>query len=223
VKLLAYCGFLEGPQLSLPATGVNGATLDVMNDGELRLLWSGVDWPLNPSAMQRNAVEFHEVVTHMFRQGAVVPFRLLSMFDDVHSLSSLITQHRADFVADLERLRNFVQMECVIFFAPRREDANAESGKAYLRQKAEMLHAVESYVADVRAALAGISADFRTREVKLGSRIFALVERGREQQFRELVQAVPVPQRLLRRVGGPWPAAEFLSAQVKAPKPVEAG
>jgi hypothetical protein len=194
-----------------------------MNAGELRLLWSGVDWPLSPSAMQRNAVEFHEVVTHMFRQGAVVPFRLLSMFDDVQSLSAFMAQHRADFVADLERLRNFVQMECVIFFAPQREAADAESGKAYLQQKAEMLRAVESYIAGVRAAVAGISADVRTREVKLGARVFVQVERGQEQQFRELVQAVPLPRRLLRRIGGPWPAAEFLSAQVKTPKLTETG
>jgi len=222
VKVLAYCGFLEGPRLSLPVTGVNGVFLDLMNAGELRLLWSGVDWPLSPSAMQRNAVEFHEVVTHMFRQGAVVPFRLLSMFDDLQSLSAFMAQHRADFVADLERLRNFVQMECVIFFPPQRK-ADATSGKAYLQEKAEMLRAVESYIAGIRAAVAGISADVRTREVKLGTRVFVQVERGKEQQFRELVQAVPVPKRLLRRISGPWPAAEFLSAQVKTPKLTEAG
>ena len=223
MKILAYCGFLQSPQLSLPTTGVNSAPLDVMDAGELRLLWSGVDWPLGPSAMQRNAMEFHDVVTHMFRQGAVVPFRLLSMFDDVQALSAFITQHRADFVADLERLRDFVQMECVIFFRPQREAADAASGKAYLRQKAELLRAVESYIAGVRDAVVGVSADVRTREVKLGTRIFAQVERGKEQQFRDLVHEVPVPEPLSRRIGGPWPAAEFLSAQVKAPKPAEAG
>ncbi len=210
MRVLAYCGFLEAPRLSLPVTGVNGVSLDLMNIGELLLLWSGVDWPLSPSAMQRNAVEFHEVVTHMFRQGAVVPFRLLSMFDDVQSLSAFMAQHRADFVADLERLRNFVQMECVIFFAPQREAADAESGKAYLQEKAEMLRAVESYIAGMRAAVAGISTDVRPADAP-------------QQQFRELVQAVPVPKRLLRRISGPWPAAEFLSAQVKTPKLTETG
>ena len=222
MKVLAYCGFLEGPRLSLPVTGVNGVFLDLMNAGELRLLWSGVDWPLSPSAMQRNAVEFHDVVTHMFRQGAVVPFRLLSMFDDLQSLSAFMAQHRADFVADLERLRNFVQMECVIFFPPQRK-ADATSGKAYLQEKAEMLRAVESYIAGIRAAVAGISADVHTREVKLGTRVFVQVERGKEQQFRELAQAVPVLKRLSRRISGPWPAAEFLSAQVKTPKLTEIG
>jgi hypothetical protein len=57
----------------------------------------------------------------------------------------------------------------------------------------------------------------RTRESKNGTRIFVLVERGRESEFVSRVQALPLPERLERRTSGPWPAAEFLSEAVKMP------
>jgi len=36
--------------------------------------------------------------------------------------------------------------------------------------------------------------------------------------FRQAVTAVPIPTHLSRRTSGPWPAAEFLSEQVKMPQ-----
>jgi hypothetical protein len=67
-------------------------------------------------------------------------------------------------------------------------------------------------------ALAHLTMDIRVREGKNGTRIFVLVDRGRENDFRQAVTAVPIPTRLSRRVSGPWPAAEFLSEQVKMPQ-----
>jgi len=58
----------------------------------------------------------------------------------------------------------------------------------------------------------------RVREGKNGTRIFVLVERGRESDFRQAVSVLPLPEHLSRRISGPWPAAEFLSEQVKAPE-----
>jgi hypothetical protein len=60
------------------------------------------------------------------------------------------------------------------------------------------------------------------REAKSGTRIFVLVERGRENDFRQAVSAVAIPEHLSRRMSGPWPAAEFLSEQVKMPQIVGA-
>lgn len=208
-KVLAYCGFLQDTALSLPATGVNGAAVHTLREAELCFLWSEVEWPFQPRAMQQNAVQFHHVIAHMFDQGAVFPFRLLTMFDDQPSLAALVARHQGDFMADLERIRGFVQMECVLYLQG-------------VQPKTETARSVEQYVASLRTALASVSPEVRTREIKAGSRIFALVGRGREHDFHACVGTVAVPERFSRRTSGPRPVSEFLSAPAKAPNAVEA-
>jgi hypothetical protein len=215
-KVLAYCAFLHRQGGSSPDSGVNGAALHQEIQGDLALLWSEVEWPFDSSNLQRSAVEFHRVVSHMFSQGAVVPFRLLSVFDDRQSLADFIAAHQAGFVADLERLQNLVQMECVLYFAP--EAGVRMSGKDYLEHKAELRQRAEEFLQSINNALGTISKGIRVRESRNGSRIFVLVERGDEKKFQSIVKDVPVPERLARRMGGPWPPAEFLSDSVKMPQ-----
>ncbi|HEY6967934.1 MAG TPA: GvpL/GvpF family gas vesicle protein [Candidatus Angelobacter sp.] len=215
-KVLAYCAFLHREGLKLTPCGVNNATMRVLSHGNLRLLWSYVEWPFRDSAIQRNAVEFHGAVSHMFAQGAVLPFRLLSVFDDEQAIIEFVEARKADFVADLERLRNLVQMECVIYFAP--QAATGLSGKDYLERKAEVLRGAEGYAERIRNVLSGISRAVRTRESKNGLRIFVLVERGQEHSFRSKVRDLPLPERLARRISGPWPPSEFLSDALKMPQ-----
>jgi hypothetical protein len=74
------------------------------------------------------------------------------------------------------------------------------------------------HAASVKAAVGKISKEIQVREVKSGTRIFALVCRGDEERFREIVNTVPLPASVSRRVSGPWPAGEFLSSAVKMPQ-----
>ena len=215
-RVLAYCCFQHGPQLSLPSTGVRSAQVQVMELSPLRLLWSEVAWPFDPECMQQGAVEFHSVVHHVFNQTAVIPFRLLSVFEDEAAMAAFAAGNQTSFIEDLERLKHFVQMEFVVYPAPLREDRS--SGKAYLEQKAGMRRAIEGHVSAVQEALDGLSQQIVVRETKSGHRIFVLVERGGEESFREKVKGVSVPEELARRMSGPWPAAEFLSERVKAPQ-----
>src|SRR5215471_8798332 len=142
-KVLAYCAFLHRDGLLLPPCGVNTAMMRALHRGNLRLLWSFVEWPFPDSAIQSNALQFHGVISHVFAQGAVVPFRLLSIFDDEQALTAFLTAHETDFVSDLERLHNLVQMEFVIYFSP--QAAAVLSGRDYLQQKAEVLRGAETY------------------------------------------------------------------------------
>ncbi len=215
-RVLAYCGFQHGPQLSLPSAGVRAAPVQVMELGALRLLWSEVAWPFDQEHMQQNAMEFHEAVHHVFKQTAVIPFRLLSVFEDETAMAAFAAENQTSFIEDLERLKHFVQMEFVVYPAPARTDRS--SGKAYLEQKAGMRRAIEGHVSAVREALDRLSQQVVVRETKNGHRIFVLVERGREEAFREKVKGVSVPEELSRRMSGPWPASEFLSERVKAPQ-----
>ena len=187
-----------------------------MSSGDLSLLWSEVEWPLASESIQNDAVEFHRVITHVFSQTAVVPFRLLTVFDDVPALANFAAGARNDFLADLERLSNTVQMECVIYFKPQR-DADRSSGQAYLRQKAEVRRSIDEYSNAVKDSLASLARDMRIREVNTGNRIFCLMERGKESLFRSTVEGIDVPAGLERRLSGPWPPAEFLSDSVKKP------
>ncbi len=216
-RILVYCGFRHAPELALPAVGVNAAPVQAAAWDELSLLWSEVEWPFDPERMQKSAVEFHEVVHQVFKQTAVIPFRLLSVFEDRAAFTNFAAENRERFLQDLHRLKGFVQMECVIYPAPSQEQVNRSSGKAYLEQKAAAMRSSEGFAQAMQDALAHLSREVRIREGKNGTRIFVLVERGRENDFRQAVTAVPIPTHLSRRTSGPWPAAEFLSEHVKMP------
>ncbi|HEY2913364.1 MAG TPA: GvpL/GvpF family gas vesicle protein, partial [Candidatus Angelobacter sp.] len=218
IRILVYCGFRQSPELALPALGVNAAPVQLTSLDNLCLLWSEVDWPFDPQRMQQSAVEFHEVVQQVFKQTAVIPFRLLSVFEDLPAFTAFAAENRERFLQDLDRLKDFVQMECVIYPAPSQAAVDRSSGKAYLEQKAVALRSSEGFAQAMQDALAHLSKEVRVQEGKNGTRIFVLVDRGRENDFRQAVTAVPIPTHLSRRMSGPWPAAEFLSEQVKVPQ-----
>ena len=217
-RILVYCGFRQSAELALPTVGVNAAAVQVAAADGLGLLWSEVEWPFDPQRMQKNAVEFHQVVEQVFKQTAVVPFRLLSVFDDLPAFTAFAARNHERFLQDLNRLKDFVQMECVIYPAPSQAPIDRSSGKAYLEQKAVALRSSEGFAQAMQEAVAHLSREVRVREGKNGTRIFVLVARGRENDFRQAVTAVPIPAHLSRRMSGPWPAAEFLSEQVKMPQ-----
>lgn len=217
-RILAYCGFRQSPELALPTVGVTGAPVRVASFGALSVLWSEVDWPFDPERMQKIAVEFHQVVRQVFNQTAVIPFRLLSVFDDQQSFTAFAAENQERFLEDLERLNTVVQMECVVYPEPARPPIDRSSGKAYLEQKAAALRSSEACAQAMRDAVAHLSREVRVRQGKNGTRIFVLMERGRENDFRQAVSALAIPEHLSRRMSGPWPAAEFLSEQVKMPQ-----
>lgn len=215
--VLPYCAFLADPRVELPQFGVDGREVKLLEHGELRVLWSEVNWPYDPQAMQRHAVEFHDVVRQVFLKLAVIPFRLLSVFENEALLSDFMSLNGGQFVSDLKRLAGVVQMECVIYFVAGRTQA-AESGTAYLRDKAGLLQRIRKSTEQVTDSLAGLAQDLRVREVRNGVRMFVLIERGQEKRFKAAVEAVSLPEALSRRTSGPWPAAEFLCEELRAPQ-----
>jgi hypothetical protein len=217
-RVIVYCGFLQDENIRLPARGVGGSAVNMLDRDRLRLLWSEVAWPFEPAGLQQKAVEFHQVVQHVFQQAAVVPFRLLSIFDDASALEKFAAENAAAFTADLERLREYVQMESVVYVIQQRATVEERSGRAYLERKAEVFRLSIDHAAGVKTAVETMSQGVQVREVKSGTRIFALVRRGDEERFRKIVDAVPLPDSVSRRVSGPWPAAEFLSSAVKMPQ-----
>jgi hypothetical protein len=215
-RALAYCAYLDDPGISVTQAGVSGEPVRVISEDRLRVLWSEVEWPFAPQKMQQNAVDFHAVITSVFARVAVAPFRLLSVFEDESALAEFVGQRAGELIADLERLKDFVQMECVLYVLSDREQP--ESGAAYLRQKSEVLRKVDDAAERVRNVLMEVAAEVRVREGNNGRRVYALVGRGCEARFREAVRGVPQLDDVSRRVSGPWPAAEFLSEKLSGGK-----
>jgi hypothetical protein len=228
-KVLAYCAYLKRTEIMLPPAGVNGAPLQLMARNDLRIVWSQVDWPFAPQRMQQFAVDFHNVVSHVFRQAAVAPFQLLTVFDSREELAEFARANEGAVVADLERLKAYVQMECVAYVlgerretAPSPDDAKgcAKDG-AKAHYDPEALIQMKQYTERVKAAVAELSREVKVREVRGGNRIFALVDRGQEQVFLQTVHDLPLPGVVSRRFKGPDPAGEFLSVRLGAQKAPE--
>lgn len=207
--MLAYCGFLARPGLSLPVEGVAGAAIDALADEELRLLWSEIEYPLQPSQFRRDAVAFHRVLHRVFAQTAVIPFRFPSLFANRSALAGFIAGERREFAADLRRLKDHVQMECVVL--RRRDGADVGSGTAYLTGKRAADQAITAFAQQVKQAVSPLAAALGERPATPGTRICALWPRGREADFAALVRSLPVSRALETRVSGPWPASAFLS------------
>jgi gas vesicle protein GvpL/GvpF len=205
-RALAYCAFQHCQGIVPPRTGVNGALIQEMANDRLRVLWSDVEWPFAPDEMQKHAVDFHRVVTQVFAATAVAPFPLLTIFPDLLSLQAFIAARAATVLADLDRLRDLVQMECVHYVIGERSRSGLSD---------EIREALAHSARQVQEALQAIGAETRIREVKSGLRIFTLVQRGAEKQFQSVVEDVALPDGISRRTSGPRPAAEFLTQPLK--------
>jgi hypothetical protein len=81
-----------------------------------------------------------------------------------------------------------------------------------------MMQAQQQQVSLIKEGLSPMAREIRVREGKNGVRVFVLVERGKEKAFRSIVEQVAVPDALAQRTSGPWPAAEFMSEQVRSPQ-----
>lgn len=215
-RAVAYCAFLARPDIILPAAGVEGAAIQQIEQERLRVLWSEVDWPFQPAAMQRNAVDFHHVIGQVFAQAAVAPFPLLTVFDNRLSLATYLAGRARYFASDLERLRELVQMECVLYVVGQRPEAEVGQSARDLKKRTELLLMVRRLAGQVQEALREISPEVRIREVKSGCRLFALVKRGEEPKFHAIAKNFSMPEAISRRTSGPRPASEFLSDAAKA-------
>jgi gas vesicle protein GvpL/GvpF len=213
-RALAYCAFEEQIGIARPMTGVGGAEVREIALGGLRALWSEVEWPFAPAELQRHAMEFHQVVNQVFARAAVAPFPLLTIFDDRDALSVFFAERAPGIAADLQRLRHVVQMECVLYVI---------GTKAHAGLEPELLHSLEHSLAQTQKVIGMISPEVRVREVKSGRRMFALVRRGSEEEFRAIAEKIPLPERISRRTAGPRPAAEFLSEPLRAPISTDGG
>ena len=106
--IYAYAAIPAG-RSTPPRAGIDGAIVDLIAAGPLRLAVSSLPSPPKPD--RARLLRHHQVNMDLLRtSGAVAPFRFGSVFPTVDRLRELLEPRSADLVLALERLRGSVEM-----------------------------------------------------------------------------------------------------------------
>jgi hypothetical protein len=158
--------------------------------------------------LQTSALEFHRVLSEIFKSTAIIPFRFPTIFDDEGQLIERLRERASEYTALLDKFGELVQMEIRITSPDVKKPA--ESGTQYLKVRQTATGLIEKFAAELRTALSGLLQDWRQRPSKDGVRVFALMDRSQVTNFRTMMRNTPVPSELSVRASGPWPVSEFI-------------
>lgn len=209
MPLLLYCIVEAELPVSAPAAGVQQAAVYETTESGLRCLYSPVDSLTSDAAsIKQAALDFHKVVSEIFEQATVIPFRFPTLVADIAELTSHLSDNAAKYSEALHRLRGLAQMEVVISAAP--SEPSRASGTQYLRDRQEQQAALRGVAASVRSKTQNVPKGWRERETNRGWRCYALLSKPQASQFAEMVRCMKAPAGLQLRVTGPWPATEFI-------------
>lgn len=206
--LLLYCMAEALPGASLPPRGVRSAAVETMQHAGLACYFSRYEKFAGGSAeeLKQDALDFHWTVNHVFEQQAVVPFRFPTLLPSAPDLETFLNAHATEYLADLHRLRDQVQMEVRFTVPP--EPPSSGTGTAYLKARFDAAQKVSELENLMKSA---VSAEWKQR----GSRYFALIPRGVVAEFRD--KLADLGQAPLR-VSGPWPPSEFVNCYPDLPQ-----
>ena len=189
----------EGP--SLPPQGVRSTPVETLRRGALVCYFSRYESFPGGSAdeLKRDALDFHWTVNHVFEKQTVIPFRFPTLLAADADLENFLKRNRDAYLADLQRLRDRVQME-VRFSMPEVAPASG-TGTAYLKAKFDATQKVVELENLMKSAVA---AEWKQR----GPRYFALIPRAVVTEFRDKLAGLGQAS---LRVSGPWPPSEFVN------------
>jgi len=210
MAILLYCiAKFDGP-ITHPSTGVAGDTVVRVELGNLAAFTSNnpdkSNWLRLP--LQTAALEFHRVLSEVFKSSAIIPFRFPTIFDIEEQLTQRLQERANEYTALLDKFRDLVQMEIRVSNPGLKKPA--ESGTQYLKLRQIMKATIDKVTTELRSVLSGLSQDWRDRPSKDGTRAFALVYRNQIADFRNVMRNIPVPRDISVRVSGPWPVSEFI-------------
>jgi hypothetical protein len=210
MAILLYCIAKGDAPATGSLTGVAGDPIVRVELGTLAAFTSSntdkSNW-LRPQ-LQTSALEFHRVLSEIFKSTAIVPFRFPTVFDNEGQLIERLQERATKYSALLGKFRDLVQMEIRITSAAIKKPA--ESGAQYLKLRQTENAMIEKFAAELRAILSALLQDWRQRSSKDGIRAFALINRNQVVDFRTMLRNTPVPRELSVRASGPWPVSEFI-------------
>jgi hypothetical protein len=210
MAILLYCvAKADAPATEL-LTGVAGDPVVRVELADLAMFTSSntdkSNW-LRPQ-LQTSALEFHRVLSEVFKSTAIIPFRFPTIFDDEEQLSERMRERASDYAALLDKFRELAQMEIRIANPDLKKPG--ESGTQYLKLRQTSTSMINKLTAGLRATLLKLSQDWRQQSSKDGVRAFVLIQRSQVADFRDIMRNTPVPRELSVRVSGPWPVSEFI-------------
>jgi len=158
--------------------------------------------------LRASALEFHRVLSEIFKAAAIIPFRFPTIFESEKQLAEHLQERSSEYSALLEQFSDVVQME--IRLTSPGLGTPSGSGTEYLKERQTTVRAIERFESGVHAILSSLVKDWRQRASKDGVRAFALVDRDRVAEFRNIILAASVPNGFNVRISGPWPVSEFM-------------
>lgn len=191
----------DGEELSLPPHGVRSAAVETLGRGALVCYFSRYESFPGGSAdeLKKDALDFHWAVNHVFQKQAVIPFRFPTLLAADEDLEKFLARNSDAYLADLQRLRDRVQME--VRFSILAEAPASGTGTAYLKAKFDATQKVIELENLMKSAA---EAEWKQR----GNRYFALIPRAVVTEFRDKIAGLG---QATLRVSGPWPPTEFVN------------
>ena len=178
MAILLYCIAKRDVQVSNSLTGVAGDPVVRSEIGPLATftshnadsaVWLGAE-------LLASAIEFHRVLSEVFKSAAIIPFRFPTIFESVELLAEHLQERASEYNATLEKFSDMVQMEIRLTY-PGLGTASG-SGTEYLKERQTLMRAIERFESDLYAILSSLVKGWRQRASKNGIRAFALVDRG---------------------------------------------
>lgn len=210
MAILLYCIAQSDAPVASSLTGVAGDPIVRVELGNLAAFTSSnadkSSW-LRPQ-LQASALEFHRVLSEVFKSTGIIPFRFPTIFDNQEQLIQRLRERASEYTALLDKFCDFVQMDIRITNPD--FEKSAKSGTQYLKLRQTGTAVLETFTAELRAVLSPILQDWRQRPSRDGIRAFALIHRNQVSDFQNKLRNTPVPHELSVRASGPWPVSEFI-------------
>ena len=210
MAILLYCIAKHDVQVRTSLTGVAGDPVVRVETGPLATFTSrnsdSAVWLR--SELRASALEFHRVLSEVFKSAAIIPFRFPTIFESEEQLAEHLQERSSEYNGLLEKFTDTVQME--IRLTHPGLGTPSGSGTEYLKERQTLMRAIERFESGVHAVLSSLVKDWRQRASKDGVRAFALVGRDRVLEFRNIMRNAPVPDGFNVRITGPWPVSEFV-------------
>ena len=147
MAILLYCIAKFDAPITHPSTGVAGDTVVRVELGNLAAFTSNnpdkSNWLRLP--LQTAALEFHRVLSEVFKSSAIIPFRFPTVFDNEEQLTQRLQERANEYTALLDKFRDLVQMEIRVSNPDLKKPA--ESGTQYLKLR-QIMNATIDKVTD---------------------------------------------------------------------------
>ena len=199
----------------LPGTGLAGAALEGVDEGELLAV---ITRHAHVPDIQMDAVVAHEeVVERLMANGPVLPMRFGSNMPTSAALRRALAAHHGELLAALETVRGRVELAVRAVLRNDREHAPAEgddSGRAYVHRKLDVLGRVEALHAPL-AAVAAADSRLPRQTPREVFRASYLVDGAAVADFQSLTRRLQAEHEDLAVLcTGPWPPYSFVKVPI---------